>query len=762
MPAPGRTPTSDLRYLALGFLLGILGVYALPRLLPWAVFLLPLPGLLIRWRGRAYLASILVGALLATVQAQLRLDARLPYSEQAQDLWLSGQIAGLPERRSEGAASDWQLLFAPVDSELGRVRVMWYRSTVVPTAGQCWRFHLRLKSPHGSLNPGGFDYEAWLYREGIGATGYVREAEPCTEGIAPALGRAEHALLQFRQYLVTWATSHLQAHAMRGFVLGLTVGDASAIGDEQWKVFRRTGTTHLISISGLHITLAASFVFFSMRWFWACWPGLLLRLPAQRAAAVVAMLSAIAYALLAGFSVPTQRALVMLLVVMGALLGSRQVAPSHLLSLALLAVLFLDPSAVLSPGFWLSFGAVAWMLFVMAARVGPVSRWRSWLLPQGVLSVALVAPCLFWFGESSLVSPLANLVLIPLFGLLIPWLLLAFLLLKTAAGPWMVVAGADCLALIWQGLQWLATVTGAYWTAATPGLPLLLLSMLGLLLLFAPRGMPARSLGVLFCLPLMLPAVLAPPPGHFDLALLDVGQGLSAVVRTQHHSLLFDTGPAFKGGLDSGESVVLPYLRQQGIRKLDRVVLSHGDMDHRGGLASVRAGIEIDDEVGTELGTACHAGQQWLWDGVEFEILHPELGDHWSDNDGSCVLQVRAGRYRVLLTGDIQSAAERELVAQYGERLASDVLIVPHHGSRSSSTEAFVAAVSPGMALVPAGWANRWGFPKREVVMRYESIQAQVESTGTHGALQLRMSPEHGVVQFTRWREQSRCLWRAG
>jgi competence protein ComEC len=762
MPAPGRTPTTDLRYLALGFLLGILGVYALPRLLPWTVFLLPLSCLLVRWRGRACLASVLAGALLATAQAQQRLDARLPYSEQPQDFWLSGQIAGLPEQQAEGTTSDWRFLFAPVESELGLVRVMWYRSTVEPSAGQCWRFRLRLKSPHGLMNPGGFDYEGWLYREGIGATGYVREAEPCLVGTASALGRAELALLQFRQHLVAWATSHLQAHAMRGFVLGLTVGDASDIDDGQWQVLRRTGTTHLISISGLHITLAASFVFFLVRWLWACWPGLLLRLPAQRAAAALAMLSAIAYALLAGFSVPTQRALVMLLVVMGALLASRQVAPSHLLSLALLAVLLLDPSAVLSPGFWLSFGAVAWMLYVMAARVGPVSRWRSWLVPQGVLSVALVAPCLFWFGESSLVSPLANLVLIPLFGLLIPWLLLAFVLMKTSVGAWMVVAGADCLALIWQGLQWLASVTGAYWTTAVPSLPVLLLAMLGLLLVFAPHGMPARSLGALFCLPLLLPPVVAPPQGHFDLALLDVGQGLSAVVRTQHHSLLFDAGPAFKGGLDSGESVVLPYLRQQGIRKLDRVVLSHGDMDHRGGLAAVRAGIGIGDELGTAAGSACRVGQRWHWDGVEFEILHPHPGDHWSDNDGSCVLQIRAGRYRVLLTGDIQSAAERNLMVKYGERLASDVLVVPHHGSRSSSTEEFVTTVAPHWALVPAGWANRWGFPKPDVVMRYESIQARVESTGTHGALQLRMSPEHGVEQFTRWREQSRRLWRAG
>ncbi|MGH8561725.1 MAG: ComEC/Rec2 family competence protein, partial [Nevskiales bacterium] len=482
----------------------------------WPVFLLPIPFFFIRWLGRRWLASALLGAVLATLQADTRLQSRLPHSEKSQDLWLSGEIANLPERQDHGKDQDWRFIFVPAEGELRRVRVTWYRSDIELRAGECWRLLLRLKSPHGLMNPGGFDYEAFLFREAIDATGYVRDAEPCAADSPRVLGSAQRELLQLRQRLVELVTRLLPRHAMRGFVLGLTVGDASAISDGQWRILRRTGTTHLVSISGLHITLAAGFVFFLARWLWSCWPSLCLRLPAQRAAAGVATLSAIAYAVLAGFSIPTQRSLVMLVVVMGALIGSRQLAPSHLLALALLAVLLLDPSAVLYPGFWLSFGAVAWMLYVLVARVGPVPRWQSWLRPQWALAVALVMPCLFWFGESSLVSPLANALMIPLFSLLIPWLLAAVALLDFALGEWMLQTGANLLDLLWQMLAWMSALPGSYWTWTPPSLPVLCLGMLGLLLALAPRGFPARSMGAILCLPVLVAPPPAPPAGHFN------------------------------------------------------------------------------------------------------------------------------------------------------------------------------------------------------------------------------------------------------
>jgi competence protein ComEC len=476
---------------------------------------------------------------------------------------------------------------------------------------------------------------------------------------------------------------------------------------------------------------------------------------------MVATVSALAYALLAGFSIPTQRSLVMLLVMMVALAAARHLVPSRLLALALVAVLLMDPSAVLYPGFWLSFGAVAWMLYALAARVGPVPRWQSWLQPQWVLSIALVAPCLYWFGESSLASPLANAVAIPLFSLLIPWLLLALALLGTAVGPSMLRAGADAIEWLWRGLEWLAAVPGAYWSAMPPSLPMLALAMLGLLLALGPRGAPARSMGLVLCLPLFVVSPPVPPAGHFDFALLDVGQGLAAVVRTERHALLFDAGPAYTGGLDSGETVVLPYLKSQGIRRLDRLVLSHADLDHRGGIEAVRAGVLIGEEIGTGRGARCRAGMRWQWDGVQFEFLHPS-GGPWSENNGSCVLRIGTGRHAVLLTGDIEADAERQLLETAGDGLAADVLVVPHHGSRTSSTPAFIETVAPRIALVPAGWANRWGFPKQEVLARYAETGVRIEISGIHGALQLRMSPVHGVQRMTRWRDESRRFWRAG
>lgn len=768
MSAQGRNTAAGLRLVSLGLLVGILVIYTLPRLPAWPVLLLflllclsllPWTG---RWPGRITVLAALAGAGLAIFQVQMRLDDHLPPGESPRDLWLSGEIAGLPERQAQGDRQDWRFLFTPA-SDLGprRIRVSWYRTDTVLRAGQCWHLLLRLKSPRGLMNPGGFDYEAWLFREGIGATGYVRDAEPCPEAETADRHDLRRGLLHLRQQLVERVTDLLPQHPLRGFVLGLTVGDASAIDDGQWRVLRRTGTTHLLSISGLHITLAAGFVFFIARWLWALCPALCLRLPAQRAAALAAMLSAVAYALLAGFSIPTQRSLVMLLVVMLALLGSRPLVPSHLLSVALLAVLLMDTSAVLHPGFWLSFGAVAWMLYALAARVGPVPRWQQWLGPQWVLAVALLVPCLFWFGESSLVSPLANAMMIPLFSLLIPWLLATVALLQTMPGEWMLQAGVHGLELLWHVLCWLAELPAAYGTWTPPSWPLLLLATLGLLVALGPRGLPARPMGLLLCLPVLLVRPLPPPPGHFDFTLLDVGQGHAAVVRTAAHVLLFDTGPATPGGLNTGEAVVLPYLRQQGIRHLDRLVLSHADLDHRGGLVAIRDGIAIGEEIGTDRGRACRAGEQWSWDGVGFEFLHPD-DEGWSRNEGSCVLRITAGAHALLLTGDIQALAEARLVERSAHRLRADVLVVPHHGSRSSSGTRFIEAVNPQLALVPSGWANRWGFPKPEVVARYVEAGAQVEVSGHAGAIQLRVDPQRGVQRLSRWREQSRRLWRAG
>lgn len=757
MPTPGWKPSVDLRVVALGLLLGTLCVYSLPRLLPWYAFLLPLPLCLVPWGGRWIVVSMLVGLLLASYQAHDRLGARLPHSDQSQDLWLSGQIADLPEHEGR----DWRFLFVPDEGGLRRIRVTWYRSEHIVQAGECWRFLLRLKAPHGLLNPGGFDYEGWLFREGIGATGYVREAEHCAVDSVAKTATGRHLLLVQRQRLASALAVRLGEHPMQGFVLGLTLGEAGAITDAQWRTLRRTGTTHLISISGLHITLAAGFVFFIARWLWSAWPRLCLVQPAQRIAAFPAIVAAIAYALLAGFSIPTQRALVMLLVVMTALLLSRRLVPSRLLALAMIAVLVYDPIAALYPGFWLSFGAVAWLLYSMAARLGPIPRWQVWLQPQWVLALALVPACLFWFGEFSLVSPAANLVMIPVFSLLIPWLLASVALLDTLPGDWMLALGVDFLGWVWLLLAKLGDMPYSFWSWQPPTVAMLAMAVLGLMLLMAPRGVPAKPMGLILCLPMALPGQSAPPHGHLDFALLDVGQGLAAVIRTQNHVLLYDTGPAFSGGLDTGETVVLPYLRQLGLRQIDTLVLSHADIDHRGGLDAVRMGIPVRQEIGTDSGIACTAGMGWQWDGIGFEILHPP-DSRWTGNDGSCVLRITAGAHALLLTGDIQSVAEQELLWTVPEKLAADVVVVPHHGSRSSSGLDFVSAVQPDLALVPAGWANRWGFPKPDVSARYEASGARIEVTGIHGALQFRMCPEHGVEQLTRWREQSRRLWRAG
>lgn len=733
----------------LAFTAGLLAVHLLAAL-PSAPVLgaLTLPALL-PWRGRRLWSGAALGLLLAVLQAQALLAQRWPAARHGEDVVATGWIASLPEH--DGVAQ--RFLFepaAPADSGLpSRLRVAWYRGEHAVRGAECWRFTLRVRTPHGSLNPGAFDYEAWLLRQRIGATATVRDAQRCA---APG-----PAVLELRQRLTDRLREALPDRASTALLAALTLGDRSGIPGADWELFRRTGTTHLVAISGFNIAIVAGVAFFACRWLWALAPALCLRLPAPRAGLAGAALLAGAYALLAGAEPPVQRAVLMLWLVLAAAAGHRLSRPSRVLALAWLLVLGLDPLAVASPGLWLSFGAVAAIFYVGLGRLQAPGPWHGLVLLQLLIALALAPLSLWFFQGTSWVGAIVNLLAVPFFAVLTPFALAALLahLLWPAAGLPLLQACAWALDVFHGALAMCVQLPGL-WVAASPAPAALAAAAGGVALLFAPRGLPVRALGVLCFLP-MLATERAPVRGDFELTALDVGQGLAVVIRTPHHALLYDAGPAFEEGFDAGASVVAPFLLQAGVRELDVLMLSHGDNDHAGGVAAVRERVRVRREIGPPGGERCRAGLRWEWDGVRFEVLHPEA-DTWEGNDASCVLRVQ-GSFTALLAGDIEAAAEAALVAARSSALRADLLIVPHHGSKTSSTPEFVEAVRPRVAVHSAGWRHHFRHPRPEVVARYAALGARQAVTGQGGAITAWR--EDGRLEVREHRREAARFWNA-
>lgn len=734
---------------ALAFTTGVLLVHAAPALPPVHWLLASCAPALVPWRGRALWSVAALGALLTVLRAGALLEQRWPASRHGSDHVVEGFVASLPER--DGIAQ--RFLLEPVDARYpSRIRVAWYRGEQPVHAVECWRFTLRLRAPHGSLNPGGFDYEGWLFRQGIGATATVREAQRCA---GPDTGMGS-ALLRARRDLSERIHATAGERPAAALLAALTVGDDSRIAAAEWDLFRRTGTTHLVAISGFNVAIVAGVAWFLCRWLWALAPALCLRLPAQRAGLLGSALLAGAYALLAGFEAPVQRAVLMLWLVLAALWVHRASQPARVLALAWLAVLASDPLALASPGLWLSFGAVAAIFYVSLARRRPPGPWHGLVLLQLLIALALTPLTLFFFQGSSWIGPLVNLAAVPFFALLTPWALAALLLQLAApalGGP-LLLSCAWLLDGFLLVLGWAAQLP-VPWVAASPPAAALALAVAGVALLFAPRGLPLRPLGAV-CLVPVLVAPGAPPRGGFELTALDVGQGLAVVVRTQHHALLYDAGPAFDEGFDAGASVVAPFLLRAGVRTLDVLLLSHADNDHAGGLGAVRSLVGAHREIGTPGGTPCRAGERWEWDGVRFEILHPDDPD-WRGNDGSCVLRVD-GAFSALLPGDIEAGAEAGLARQ---PIAADVLLAPHHGSHSSSTPDFIAAARPTVVIHAAGWRNHFRHPRPQIAARYAAAGAAQYVTGVGGAISVWRDAASGKIEVREFRRDAARFWNA-
>lgn len=703
-------------------------------------------------------------ALLTAVSVQ---NNQLPQVLEGQDIMLVGTVADVPERREDGQRFLFDAYYASQSAQpvfQGRLRLAWYEQDApLLRAGERWQLQVRGKRPNGFMNRNGFDYEKWLFAQRIGGSAYVRKS-PQNQRLQEAPWWSVNAL---RQRLQENIASALPDSAVSGLVQGLAIACTDEVAQQQWDVLRKTGTIHLLAISGLHIGMVAALGILPVWLVWRCFPRLYLWVPRRIAAGIAGGVLATGYALLAGFNIPTQRTLVMLLVVLAGLVMRRRIPFSVIFSLAVLLVLLLDPLAPLAVGFWLSFLTVALLVFLGGRRYrhGKGMAVRMQLL----LSLGIIPLTAGFFGMVSLVSPLANLLAIPLVTFLVTPLVLLGIVLSgfwSLGAVWVWSAAAWLLEGLMRVLGWLAD--GPLSAVYMPLLPWqwLWIAGAGFLLLWLPRGMPGRWLGALCLLPLVLYVPASPLPGAFRLTVLDVGQGLASVVQTAGHTLVFDTGPKVSDSFDTGELVVLPWLRGQGIRQLDSLMVSHADNDHSGGAGAILAAMPVDnilvgqaDTLSGYAVTLCERGQSWQWDGVSFTVLHPDK-DYVDvkDNNHSCVLKVNNGSNSILLTADIERPAEQYLIRS-GADLHADVLIVPHHGSKSSSSAAFVDAVSPSIAITTTGYRNRFHHPNPAVVRRYAARHIKLMDTLASGELSIDFSDKKNQIIIYQWRREYGHFW---
>jgi competence protein ComEC len=745
--------------------------------------------------GVAALSGAVIGFFWAALLAQAALEPQLDKADEGRDVTLIGTIDSLPNRLAQGVRFNFA-----VEQVQGnavkvppRVSLAWYSGQQgdLPTVGDVqpgerWELAVRLQRPHGNANWHGFDYEVWLLEQGLRATGYVRP----DQGAARKNRRLDSFVLSFGS-LVEHCRATLRERILRslvgkeyaGVIVALVVGDQRAIDQSDWKVFNRTGVSHLIAISGLHITmisglfaLIASFLwrrsFFTRR-------QLPLILPAQKVAALTGAAVALLYVLLAGFGVPAQRTLYMFAVVAAALWLGRIGSVSHVLCSALGVVVLLDPWAVLWPGFWLSFGAVAVILYATVGRtlaprdteleLVPPHRRHLWaMLKQGahtqyVVTLGLVPMTMLLFAQVSLVSPLANAVAIPLISLVVTPLSLLGSLLPAPLSGLLLGLAHELVRLLAQVLQSMGSYRFAVWSAPAPPWWGFGWAMCGTLWMLTPRGWPHRWLGLVSWIPLFTALPARPPDGQMWVTAFDVGQGTALLIETSGHRLLYDTGPFYSPDSNGGSRVIVPYLRARGIGALDGVIVTHSDTDHSGGALAIMENVRtgwVASSLRPEHPIVkaapqhrpCIAGQSWTWDGVRFEMLHP-LAASYDDpalkpNGRSCTLKISVGGKAILLAADIEAAQEAQLLARSPAALRADVLLAPHHGSGTSSTPAFLTAVDPGLALFQVGYRNRYRHPKGEVYERYRQMGIERLRTDEAGEITLRFGGQLEVVQY--------------
>lgn len=737
----------------LSFVAGIIVVQqfkALPETV-WVFglfFLILVLALFRHWR----LMFFTMGLLWAICFASIRLADRLPEQLQGQLIPVEGKVIGLPRYDERKVRFDFAVSKPDRDFPK-KLRLSWFFPKQQIKSGQTWKFTVKLKKPHGRFNPDGFDYERWLFMQNIGATGYIKN-KPQPKLIAST--SVWHSFDSVRQTIADNMKELIADTDNIGVIKALTIGERHDINKQRWQIFRNTGTVHLLAISGLHIGLVAGLAYLLML-------NISLRFTVnspQVIAAFFAIMIAVLYSALAGFSLPTQRAVIMLAIAMIAISCQRNITSVNTLSLAMLAVLIFDPLAVLSAGFWLSFLAVALIVYSLAGRLGKAGYWPGALKIHWVTALGLAPLLLFYFQQVSIIAPIANLVAVPVISLLIvPICLIAVLMMffLPFLAEHLFLLVDKFLQGLWLVLSAMAELPFATITTSSVPFYAIPLALIGVFVLLSPRGIPARWLGLILLLPLMFVNVKRPALGEVSMTLLDVGQGLSTVIETRNHVLVFDTGAKYSKYYNMGDAVVIPFLKSKGIKTVDTLIISHGDNDHIGGAESIinQSQVEkiitsVPEMLEPYTPVQCYAGQSWIWDQVNFDVLSPRQNLFVSENNNSCVLKVSSKQGSILLTGDTEKFAEDWLVKNAAEKLESQILIAPHHGSKTSSTYTFLKQVNPDIVLIPSGYRNRFNFPHQSVLKRYEEINARVMNVADEGAIVVESKNDAFIVNSTR------------
>lgn len=723
--------------------------------------------------GRAALLVLLAGRTLCG--AGWLFETRLPEALARHDLLVEGVVCDFPRADAEATRLMLDLSGDGGSARLpARLHLSWYAPAPPIQPGQRWQLLVRLKPPRALANAAGFDLERWFYQQGIGATGYVRNS---------VLNRQlERRPLDCPTGLLRGRLAERMKHALDGrpgaaYVLGMTVAERTGLGQADWELMRRTGISHLLAISGFHIAMVVAPVLLLVPWLLRLWPALALR---PGIGPGLALVVATFYSALAGFGVSVLRALLMLGVVTILVWQRRHLAGFQVLALAALLITWLDPPAVLAASFWLSFAGVAWLLLAARATRAATRRAAGTLAGRGgmailallrlqlLLGIGLAPLTLNYFGELSWLSPLGNLVAVPAFAfVLMPLALGGAALVGILPGPggWLLRLAAAAVERLMQLLASLASMLGGFWQPPDLSLPALVLCVPAALALAWWRPFPLRSLALVLILPLLAGSQGRGGPGHgdFHVTVLDVGQGLAVLVRTAGHVLVYDAGPAYRQR-NAGEDVVVPVLRAAGIRHLDMLMISHDDLDHAGGAPAILQSYPDALLVGSDLSRQqhrhqqpCRMGDAWEWDQVRFRVLGPVPGLGLSGNDESCVLRIEGAGGSVLLPGDIERRGE--LVLDFrGPLEPVDLVLAPHHGSRSSSSPSFVEALRPRYVVFSTGYMNRWGFPSGLVSERWAASGACLLETAAEGALHFAGS-EDGLRLLRTWRRDHRHLW---
>ncbi len=695
---------------------------------------------------KAWLLGLFFGLawVLLAVQQQQDSQVGAVLKSHQTTIQIQGLIKSQPQRQQ----------FRAKDLQTGQKwLVNWYQMPAAWQSGETLSVTLDIKPPHGTLNRHGFDRERWLFRQGIDGLATLKTwTSVSTETWHPM-----HHIHRWRAQVAAWMDGRIKNERHKALLKALSVGDKSGFDQSDYQTFQATGTAHLVAISGLHIGMMAAWGH-AFGWLLFLLIPPLRRCPRPHVQAVMAWSLAAAYALMAGLAVPTVRALTMLSVFLLFRVRKRQAWSWDVWWASLLVLLFFDPLAILDTGMALSFGAVVILLLLFQGRE-PLSKTTAFIKAQAGLMVGLLPFQLLLHGSIQWATPFVNALAIPLVSVLMVPLLFLLLVCQGMLGwspeflwqvlLWLVDGFEFWLSLFAESQGWRWDVVVSQWWQW----PLLCVGLLGLLL---PKVWPQRWVCVFWLVPALWPVTQRPQPGEMYVQLFDVGQGLSVWIQTAHHDVLYDVGAQSPSGFNWADAVVVPSLKRSGVDALDAVVLSHRDNDHAGGWQALQQDMPVDQVYGSEVNqTPCVRGVSWQWDGVSFEVLSPYNLDPYLKNESSCVVRIQSQFGSLLLTGDIEAAVEYRLVSQHATELASDVMLIPHHGSKTSSTEPFITAVNPKWVVNASGQHNPFNHPNAEVLSRYA---VPVFDTQQLGQLTLSFQPNG---EINGWRPRHPKLWRA-